>query len=246
MKTSLTPFAFGEHLVRTVERDGTPWFIATDVCSTLGILNPTQALAALDEDEKGLCLTYTPGGDQELLAVTESGLYHLVFKSRKPAAKAFRRWVTGEVLPAIRRTGSYSPAHQAYLGLLKEQIALGVPPALAARAALRLAPSSPASRYIAPQESARITGSSLDAVVSLMEEGRAYTPQELLGIIPTGHPILKGKDEKARLIRLGRHMQPYRKDGRIEASWEGNGVQRGGYIKYTRPRVVLPFSGRPG
>lgn len=85
--------------------DGQPWFVAKDVCAALDI----QATAAsrLDEDEKGLRLMQTPGGNQQVLCVTEPGFYRLVLRSRKPEAKAFQRWVTHDVLPALRREGGY-------------------------------------------------------------------------------------------------------------------------------------------
>ena len=85
--------------------DGEPMFVAKDVCAALSIA-PTAA-SRLDEDEKGLRLTQTPGGEQNVLLVTEPGFYKLVMRSRKPEAKAFQRWVTHEVLPAIRRDGGY-------------------------------------------------------------------------------------------------------------------------------------------
>lgn len=88
--------------------DGEPMFVAKDVCAALSIA-PTAA-SRLDEDEKGLRLTQTPGGEQNVLLVTEPGFYKLVMRSRKPEAKAFQRWVTHEVLPAIRRDGGYMVA----------------------------------------------------------------------------------------------------------------------------------------
>ena len=91
--------------VRTVMKDGEPWFVAADVCSVLEHTNARMAVGRLDDDEKGVTNVDTPGGDQASLIVNESGLYNLIFTSRKPQAKAFRRWVTAEVLPAIRRTG---------------------------------------------------------------------------------------------------------------------------------------------
>ena len=84
-------------------------FVAKDVCAALSIA-PTAA-SRLDEDEKGLRLTQTPGGEQNVLLVTEPGFYKLVMRSRKPEAKAFQRWVTHEVLPALRREGGYMVAH---------------------------------------------------------------------------------------------------------------------------------------
>ena len=95
--------------VRAVrDDDGEPMFVAKDVCAALGIA-PTAA-SRLDEDEKGLRLTQTPGGEQNVLLVTEPGFYKLVMRSRKPEAKAFQRWVTHEVLPALRRDGGYMVA----------------------------------------------------------------------------------------------------------------------------------------
>lgn len=105
----------------TVRVTGTaeaPLFCAVDVCAVLEIVNSRDALKALDEDEKGVALTDTPGGKQQLLHITESGLYHLIFKSRKAAAKRFRRWVTDEVLPEIRRTGHYELSGNGSLVLL--------------------------------------------------------------------------------------------------------------------------------
>ena len=106
---TVTPqaFEFGSRPVRTVMRDGEPWFVAADVCAVLEHSNSRKAVGALDDDEKGVTIGYTRGGVQQMTIVNESGLYSLVFASRKPQAKAFRRWVTADVLPAIRRTGRY-------------------------------------------------------------------------------------------------------------------------------------------
>lgn len=90
--------------------NGEPIFVAKDVCAALGLGNSRQALARLDEDEKGVISIDTPGGEQQMQAVNEAGLYVLVLSSRKPEAKAFKRWVTHEVLPAIRRDGGYMVA----------------------------------------------------------------------------------------------------------------------------------------
>ena len=90
-------------MVRVMGTPAAPLFCALDVCTVLGLTNSREAIAKLDEDEKGVSITDTLGGRQQMQFVTESGLYHLVFKSRKAAAKRFRRWVTGTVLPALRR-----------------------------------------------------------------------------------------------------------------------------------------------
>ena len=111
-----TEFKFDESPVRAVIKDGAPWFIAKDVCDILDHSNHRKAVSALDEDEKGVTIGDTPGGPQETLTVNESGLYSLIFSSRKPEAKRFRKWVTGTVLPEIRKTGSYQGA-DGYIGL---------------------------------------------------------------------------------------------------------------------------------
>lgn len=96
---------FGE--IRTTEKDGEVWFIAADVCRALEISNNRDAISRLDEDEKGVVLTDTLGGTQEMIAVNEPGLYGLVLGSRKKEAREFKRWVKHDVLPAIRKHGAY-------------------------------------------------------------------------------------------------------------------------------------------
>lgn len=103
--------------VRIVDIDGQPWFVAVDVCAALGIGNPSMALRPLDADEKGVSSTDTPGGQQNLSIINESGLYTLVLRCRdatKPGSvpHRFRKWVTSEVLPAIRKHGVYAAPAQ--------------------------------------------------------------------------------------------------------------------------------------
>ena len=86
---------------------GEPWFVAADVCRALEIGDSRTATARLDADEKGAVLIRTLGGEQKVTIISESGLYALVLSSRKPEAKAFKRWITHEVIPAIRKTGGY-------------------------------------------------------------------------------------------------------------------------------------------
>ena len=100
-------FSFKGYSVRTVLHEGGTWFVATDICAVLELTDPTAALLRLDQDEKGPTIILTLGGSQKMNIISESGLYHLTFTSRKPQAKAFRRWVTGTVLPSIRKTGGY-------------------------------------------------------------------------------------------------------------------------------------------
>lgn len=88
--SEVTVFNFnGQSQVRTVVRDGEPWFVAKDICDILGLENSRQVVQTLDEDEKGVCSIYTLGGNQQMSVVSESGLYALVMRSNKPQAKAF-------------------------------------------------------------------------------------------------------------------------------------------------------------
>lgn len=118
--TAVIPFNFNDNAVRAIDRDGTPWFSAADVCAALGVKNYRDSVAHLDEDERGVVSTDTPARNQhgliagqfeKMLVVNESGLYALVLRSRKPEARKFIKWVTSEVLPAIRKTGKYERPH---------------------------------------------------------------------------------------------------------------------------------------
>jgi prophage antirepressor-like protein len=107
MNQQLAPYDFEGRQVRIVtDAQGEPWFVAADVLTTISL--DRKALERLDDDEKGVNSIHTPGGVQEMTTVNEPGLYALVLGSRKAEAKRFKRWVTHEVLPAIRKTGSYA------------------------------------------------------------------------------------------------------------------------------------------
>ena len=106
-RQNIKTFDYHGQEVRTVEMNGQPWFVAADVCMVLEIGNPSQAASRLDEDEKGIISNDTLGGKQKMTIVSESGLYSLILGSRKPEAKQFKRWITHEVIPSIRKTGGY-------------------------------------------------------------------------------------------------------------------------------------------
>jgi prophage antirepressor-like protein len=113
MTQTLKCYAFDDHLVRVILRGEDPWFVLVDVCRILGLKNPAMVAQALDQDEKGISSTDTLGGEQDLLIVSESGLYTIILRSRAATtpgspAHRFRKWVTAEVLPQIRKTGGYS------------------------------------------------------------------------------------------------------------------------------------------
>ncbi len=106
--TNLTVFAFEAQQVRFVGTAEQPEWVAQDICECLELSDTSKALEPLEADEKGTKIVRTLGGEQEMLTVMEPGLYRLVFKSRKPIAQRFKRWVFHEVIPSVRKTGSYS------------------------------------------------------------------------------------------------------------------------------------------
>lgn len=107
--TELKTFIYESEEIRSfLDLNGDPWFIANDISSFLGYRMTSDATRLLDEEEKGTQILPTAGGPQKFTTVSESGLYSLIFASRRPGAKTFKRWVTSEVLPSIRKTGSYN------------------------------------------------------------------------------------------------------------------------------------------
>ena len=106
--TNIIPFTYESQQIRVIQDEqDEPWWIAKDVCDVLELTNVAMAVKGLDDDEKGISKVYTLGGEQELLTVNEPGLYTLIIRSNKPEAKQFKRWITHEVLPSIRKTGGY-------------------------------------------------------------------------------------------------------------------------------------------
>lgn len=120
LTASAVPFNFESHTVRAINRNGDIWFIAADVSAVLGLVNIRYNLQQLDDDEKGVSLTDTPSGKQEMTTINESGLYTLILRSRKREAKRFLKWVMSEVLPAICGTGAYIHAQAMRPALMAE------------------------------------------------------------------------------------------------------------------------------
>lgn len=122
--TAITPFNFNNSEIRLIVRAGEPWFITADVARVLGYRDASNAGRVLDDDEKGTHIVSTPGGDQKLTVINESGLYALVLRSRKPEARKFAKWVTSEVLPAIRKTGKYERTSLPYTAQPRDKLTL--------------------------------------------------------------------------------------------------------------------------
>lgn len=105
--SNIIPFEYNSRQVRTIVKDGEPWFVAKDVCEILELGDVSKAVSRLPEIMKGTNSILTLGGNQEMLVVSEAGLYKLVFTSRKPEAEKFTDWVATEVIPSIRKHGAY-------------------------------------------------------------------------------------------------------------------------------------------
>lgn len=134
---------FGQ--VRTTVIDGEPWFVGKDVAQALGYKEPTKAARErVDQEDRGVSEMDTPSGKQELLVINESGLYSLMLTSKLPSAKAFRRWVTSEVIPSIRKTGGYVAAAQP----LSDQEILERASSIMTRESERLKFTSSMSKYL--------------------------------------------------------------------------------------------------
>lgn len=110
MSTSILPFEFDSHEVRALTIDNEPWFVAADIARILGYRMASDLTRRLDEDDKGTRLMRTPSGDQEMTVISEPGLYVAVLGSKVPGARAFKRWITHNVIPSIRKTGRYESA----------------------------------------------------------------------------------------------------------------------------------------
>lgn len=201
-QNTITPFLFGESTVRTTLHQAAPWFVLSDVCKVLEIANPHNVPKRLHPDDlHTMEVIDSLGRTQTANICNESGLYTLIFQSRKAAAKEFTRWVTSEVLPSIRRTGCFHRGHQAFLYLIQDQLALGVSVDLAARLAGKLT-GIPKEEYLGhkvhPQQEVDI-----DSITSLMQPGITYSIEAIATLLPPGHHLARGT-KKARESTVGK------------------------------------------
>lgn len=134
--------------IRALQIDGEPWFVAKDILDALGV--DRTALRKLDDDEKGVDSIHTPGGNQDVNVVSEAGLYVLILGSRKPEARAFKRWITHDVIPSIRRHGLYATPQAAEAMLADPDVMIATLQALKAERA-RAAELEQANAELAPK-----------------------------------------------------------------------------------------------
>lgn len=243
-RNTITPFLFGESTIRSTVLKGVPWFSAKDVCDCLGITNSSMAVngspksgnIGLHESEKITVANHEgnprAGVPHEMTYVNESGLYALIFKSRKKEAVAFRLWVTSEVLPSIRRTGSFHRGHQAYLFLIEDQIALGVSPDLAARMAGKLTniPKEELEGYTATPALEQ----EIDEITRHMVPDASYSTLELAQLLPKDH-VLRIGSKASVASSLGKIMTKAALLKRVEKL-------PGRHVRYRLP-VITAFPG---
>ncbi|MDO9714224.1 phage antirepressor [Paracraurococcus lichenis] len=185
---ALRPFVFEDASIRVVDQVGTPWFVAVDVAHALCIANSRDALAKLDADEKGVGSVDTLGGRQYVQLIAESGLYALILRSRQATtpgsvAHRFRRWVTSEVLPAVRRKGGYTTGaeHERAGELSENELVLRAMVVLQTRAA-RLTTENAA---MAPKVEAldRLEGSEGSRCMTVAAKELKLQPRELIRLL---------------------------------------------------------------
>lgn len=204
--SNLTVFEFESKEVRFVGTALNPWWVAADVCAAIEI-NTTQT-RRLDEDEKDLRSIQTLGGIQEMLCINESGFYSLVLGSRKPQAKRFKKWITSEVLPAIRKTGKYElPQAQPQLALppspqeIAEVIELtlscaGLDPKLVAGVKLN------AIAQLHPQYT--LTAEAAKSALAIPVENALLTPTQIAEILSDRYPVdLTARQINQKLLDQG-------------------------------------------
>ncbi|MEQ3723495.1 BRO family protein [Alcanivorax sp.] len=188
MTTKPSLFHFNSHPVRVVERAGLVWFVASDVSGALEYQSAKDLARNLDEDEKGRHRVPTLGGDQTFTVINESGLYHAILKSRKPAAKAFRKWVTAEVLPAIRRGETVSTP-----GLRQGGQGLPVGQRYLVRAGdAQLVPLPEAAQVVDPESEAALGGLVAGMTVDQRKALLSICIERLCGLasMPVNMPVL--------------------------------------------------------
>lgn len=223
-------------ILRTVIKDGEPWFVASDVCQILDIGNASLAVngradredGGIDTDDRGIATVNTPSGEQQMLIVSEFGFYSLVFKSRKPEAKKFKRWVTHEVIPSIRKTGSYTaaPAFQVPQTLSEAlRLAADLSDKVEAQAA-QIEHQKPAVAFV----EALVDTTSLTTLSDAAKEF-GYGPKEFTAIL-VGRKILFRRTKPGPLIARQEHLDAGRFAVKV---WMGNG--------YTKPNTHLTAKG---
>jgi hypothetical protein len=220
----------------------TPWLCAKDVCEHLQIANHNDAMASIPAAERMLVPIDTAGGEQHVNFISETAVYRLAFRSSKREAIAFQNWVCGEVLPAIRRQGYYSPGQDAFLRLVREQTAIGVSPDLAARTACRILQyeATPAGRAaLAAHRPAQAEDAApcpyapvINPILAGMKPDTDYTLPAIVDLLPLDHPLANLDLDHRLHSSLGLLLRRAVSMGRLEK------VPRRRLATYRLPKIV--------
>ena len=223
MNTTITPFLFGESTIRTTIIEATPWFLAKDVCEILSISNNRDAVSSLDDDEK-ITVANTDGNPRagiphEMTYVSESGLYALIFKSRKAEAKAFRKWVTSEVLPSIRKKGFYCHRQDQVLSFIRELLDMGLSPKdasiLTRNEFPQITRKEQRIQELEQANSEAVADPEADLFLSLMAPGIEYRMKDFFSMLPNGHRMLTIKTVRGRDTAIGVVMERLVRTGKL-------------------------------
>lgn len=196
--TSTDLFTFRDQPMRTVVLDGEPWFVAADVARILGYRDANALTRRVDDDEKGTQILRTPGGDQAMTVINEPGLYSGVLGSTVPRAREFKRWVTHDVLPQIRRTGRYAGA---------EQVEYQIPQTYAAALELAFLQAKAMEEL---EAKAAIDAPKVEAYDALMDADGFYTMDAAAKILGTGRVTLYRRLRGLGIIQPG-STRPYQR-----------------------------------
>ena len=207
MKTAIMPFNYNSQTLRTIaDESGNPWFVLADVCAILELSNPSMVASRLDEDEKGISQTYTLGGMQNMTIISESGLYAVILRSDKPQAKPFRKWVTSEVLPSIRKTGAYHAPNADIGAIVAAEVARQIG-AITAGQKKTLLPTQDACEYSVIQhlmKNGGMTGREFQAAKHRVKPWALIRPKSAIG--GAMRATFADLEQKGVITRNGSHI----------------------------------------
>lgn len=216
----LLHFTYEGKPIRVLDQEGKPWWVARDVCLVLDIDKHRDAVSRLDADERGSVLVDTLGGPQLMAAVNEPGLYSLILRSRRPEAKAFKRWITHEVLPQIRKTGQYAAP------MTDDE--------LMARAVL-----AADKRIRALQGEVKVLTPKAEAFERLMSTCNTRTIREVAKVLGTGqNRLFQFLRERGVLMPNNEPYQRHVDAGRFEVRVKEYEMSGGQTVSYTQTRVT--------
>lgn len=219
MNNDITIHLFGESVIRNVIENGVPKFVIADLCKALDLSNPTMVAERIHPEDLSTAEVFTQTGSKTVNVCNESGLYQLIFQSRKPAAKDFTRWVTSEVLPSIRKKGFYSHRTDQLLSFVRELMDMGATfkeASILARGEFPPLTRKEQRMQEIEQHNAEITADpEAECFLSIMQPGIQYRLKDFFTVLPTDSRILQIKTPKGRDTAIGTVMERLCRLGRV-------------------------------